>query len=80
MWSRTLLFCGRARADIRDVLAHTHFTKKHWSLENIIAGRAAAVTPAPLNIRSRVLGAYLLAVAINTAVRGINMRAPLEHS
>jgi hypothetical protein len=79
-WRRTLLFCGRARADVCDVLPHTHFRQKHLALENVIARRAAAVTPSSLDIGRGVIGAYLLAVAIHTAIRSINVRAALEHS
>jgi len=77
---RTLLFHRRARADVCDVLAHAHFPEKHWPLENVVAGRAAPVAPFSLNIVCGVISAHLLAVAINEAVRGVNMRPALDHS
>jgi len=77
---RTLLFHRRARPDIRNVLAHAHFPKKHWPLENVVAGRAAAVAPFALDIVCRVISAHLLAVAIDAAVGSVNARAALDHS
>ncbi len=77
---RTLLFRRRARADIRKVLAHAHFPEKYWSLENVIARRAAAVAPFSLDIGRGVIGAHLLAVTINAAVRSVNTRAARDHS
>jgi hypothetical protein len=74
------LFCRRASANIRDVLAHSHFPEKHRPLENVIARRAAAITPTTLDIGRGVIGADLLAVTINAAVRSIDPRAAFEHS
>ena len=74
------MFRRGARADVRDVLAHAHFSKKHRLFENVIAWRAAAVTPFSFDIVGSVIGADLLAVTINTAVRSVNARATLEHS
>src|SRR4029453_17561532 len=48
--------------------------------ENVIARRAAAVTPLPLDIGARIIGADLLTVTINAAVRGVNARTLLDHS
>jgi hypothetical protein len=79
-WSRARRFRGRARADVRDVLAHTHFAKKHRLLENVIARRAATISPFSLDVGRSVIGAHLLTVTINAAVCGVNVRAALEHS
>src|SRR5439155_22959765 len=79
-WRRTRLFCGHARADIRQVLAHPHFPEKHLPLKNVIARRTPAITPSPLDIGTGVIGAYLFAVAINAAVCNVNARAAFEHS
>jgi len=43
-------FRRRARADIRKILAHTHFSEKYWPLKNIIARCTAAVAPFALDI------------------------------
>jgi len=77
---RTLLFQRRACANVCQVLTHAHFAEKYWPLENVVAGRAAPVAPFSLNIVCGVISAHLLAVAINAAVRGVNTRAPREHS
>jgi len=77
---RTLLFHRRACANVCQVLTHAHFAEKYWPLENVVAGRAAAVTPFALDIGRRVIGAHLLAVAIDTAVRCVNMRTAFHHS
>jgi hypothetical protein len=74
------MFCGRARADIREVLAHPHFSEKHLPLKNVIARRTAAVTPPSLDIGPGIIGAYLFAVAIDAAVCHVNARAAFEHS
>jgi hypothetical protein len=52
----------------------------HWPLEDVIARRAAAVTPFSLDIGPGVFGAHLLAVTVNAAVRSVDARAALEHS
>src|SRR5262249_15602255 len=77
---RTFLFLWRACADVRKVLPHAHLPEKNRSFENVIARRAAAVTPFPLDIVSRVFRADLLTVAINATVRSVNARALLDHS
>ncbi len=75
-----LLFCRRARANIRKILAHAHLRQKYRVLENVIARRAAAVAPLSLDIGGGVIGAHLLAVAINAAVRSVNAPAARDHS
>jgi hypothetical protein len=75
-----LLFCGRVRADIGEILAHAHFPEKDWPLENVIPRRAAAITPFSLDVGRGVIGAHLLAVTVNAAVRSVDARAALEHS
>jgi hypothetical protein len=49
-------------------------------LKNVIARRAAAVTPSSLDIGTGVISAHLLAVAIDTTVCHVNQRAAFEHS
>jgi hypothetical protein len=49
-------------------------------LENVIARRAPAVSPFSLDIVGSVIGADLLAVTIDAAVRSVNAPAPLDHS
>jgi hypothetical protein len=71
---------GCARANVCEVLAHPHFSQKYRPIENIIARRAAAIAPFPLDIVGDVVGADLLAMAIDAAVCCINSPAPLEHS
>jgi hypothetical protein len=75
-----LLFCRPACADVRKILAHTHFSEKHWSLENVIARCAATVPPFPLDVVRGVIGADLLAVTVNAAVRSVNVLASLNHT
>jgi len=67
-------------ADIREVLAHSHFLEKHWPFEDVIARCAPAVTPFALDVGRGVSGAHLLAVTVNAAVCSINASAALEHS
>jgi len=74
------LFCRRARADVCEVLAHSHFPKLHWPLEDVIARPAAAITPFSLDIVPSVFGAHLLAVTVNAAIRSVNLCAAVEHS
>jgi len=74
------LFRRRARANICNVLAHAHFPEKYRPLENVIARRAATLSPFSLDIVRRVIGAHLLAVTINAAVRSVNTRSPRDHS
>jgi hypothetical protein len=69
-----------ARTNVRDVLAHSHFSQKYWTIENVIARRAAAIAPFPLDIVGDVIRADLLAMAIDAAVCCVNVRAPVEHS
>src|SRR5262249_59678607 len=75
-------FLGRgcARADICEVLAHPHFSKEYRPIENVIARRAAAITPFSFDVIGGIVGADLLAVAINAAVGRVNSYAALEHS
>ena len=72
--------CGRARADVRNVLAHSHFSEEHRALENVINRCATTVSPASLYIVRGVIGAHLFAVAIDAAVSGVNMRTARDHS
>jgi hypothetical protein len=72
--------CWCARADVCEVLSHSHFSKEYRALEKVITWCAAAISPASLYIVRGVIGADLLTVAINAAVGSINMRAALEHS
>src|SRR4029077_2078089 len=77
---RIFHLCRCARPDIRKIRSHTHFSEKHLSLKNIIARRAPAVTPVPFDVVGGVIGADLLTVTIDAAVRSINAPAPLGHS
>src|SRR5215470_2466555 len=70
----------RARANVCEVLAHSHLSEKYWVLKNVISRRAAAISPFPFDIVSDIIGADLLAMAIDAAVSRINVRAALEHS
>src|SRR5439155_1047751 len=58
----------------------THFPEEYWPLKNIIARCTPAVAPFALDVVGRVIGAYLLAVTIDAAVRSINPRAAFDHS
>jgi hypothetical protein len=69
-----------ARANICEVLAHSHFSEEYGSLKNVIPWRAAAISPLSLDIGGDVIGADLLAMAIDAAVGSINVRTSLEHS
>ena len=71
---------GCARANVREVLSHSHFSEEYRPLKNVIARRAAAIAPFPLDIVRDVVGADLLAVAIDAAVCCVNVLAALEHS
>ena len=77
---RRFLGRGCARANVCEVLAHPHFSEKYRPLKNVIARRAAAIAPLPLDIVGDVVGADLLAMAIDAAVCCVNVPAPLEHS
>jgi hypothetical protein len=77
---RIFRFCRRARADIRKIGAHPHFSEKYLSLENIITRRAPAISPFSFDVVSGVIGTDLLAVTINAAVRSVNAPTPLGHS
>jgi hypothetical protein len=68
------------RTNVCEVLTHAHFAEKYWSIEDVIVRCAAAITPLSLDIIGGVIGANLLTVAINAAVRGINPCTALEHS
>jgi hypothetical protein len=71
---------GCARANVCEVLTHPHFSEEHRTIENVIAWCAAAISPFSFYIICNIIGAHLLAVAINTTVGGVNPRAALEHS
>jgi hypothetical protein len=84
-------FLGRSGfADVGQIRAHSHFTEQRWPIENVIARRAAAVTPfwsrtgrgvsRAIDIGSGVIGADLFAVTIEAAVRDVNAPATLGHS
>ena len=77
---RRFLCRGCARANVCEVLAHSHFSEKYRPIENVITRRAAAIAPFPLDIVGDVVGADLLAMAIDAAVCCVNVPAPLEHS
>ena len=77
---RRFLGRGCARANVCEVLAHPHFSEKYRTLKNVIARRAAAITPFPLDIVGDVVGADLLTMAIDAAVCCVNVLAPREHS
>jgi hypothetical protein len=74
------LFCRCARPDVGQVLAHAHLPKKNRSLENVVARRAAAVTPFSLDIGASIFGVDLLTVTIDAAIGSINVRAARDHS
>ena len=69
-----------ARADVGEVLAHSHFSEKNWTIKNVIARRATAISPFSLDIVGDVVGADLLGMAIDAAVCCVNVLAPREHS
>src|SRR4029077_3288185 len=69
-----------ARANVCEVLPHSHFSEKHRPLKNVIEWRAAAIAPFSLDIVGDVVGTDLLAMAIDATVRCINVFAPREHS
>ena len=77
---RRFLGCGRARTNVCEILAHSHFSEKYRTIKNVIARRAAAIAPFPLDIVGDVVGADLLTMAIDAAVCCINVRAPVEQS
>lgn len=65
---------------IREIGTHSHFPKQHRTIENVIAWRAAAVAPFAIDIGSGVVGANLLAVAIDAAIRDINVASAFGHA
>ena len=69
-----------ARADVGEVLAHSHFSEKNWTIKNVIARRATAISPFSLDIVGDVVGADLLGMAIDAAVCCVNVLALFEHS
>ena len=82
MGCRRRRFLGRrcARTNVRKVLAHSHFSEKYRTLKNVIARRATAIAPFSLDIVGDVIGADLLAMAIDAAVCCVNVLAPREHA
>jgi hypothetical protein len=50
------------------------------TIKNVIERSAAAIPPFSVDIGGAIVGADLLAMAIDAAVSRINMRAPLVHS
>jgi hypothetical protein len=84
-------FLGRSGfADVGQIRSHSRFTEQCWPVENVIARRAAAVTPfwsrtgsgvsRAIDIGSGVIGAELFAVAIEATVRDVNASAAFGHS
>ena len=87
---RGVLFRGRGFSDVRKIRTHPLFPEQHRATENVIARGAAALAPFRTRLRrsiafsievgSSILGAELLAVAINAAVGSVNVAAALGHS
>ena len=77
---RRFLGYGRARTNVCEILAHSHFSEKYRTIKNVIVRRAAAIAPFPLDIVGDVVGADLLTMAIDAAVCCVNAPATLEHS
>src|SRR4029077_6145278 len=75
---RRFLWGGCARPNVCEVLTHSHFSEKYRALKNVIARRAAAIAPFPLDIVGGVIGADLLAMAIDAAVGRVNALATFE--
>jgi len=84
-------FLGRSGfSDVGQIRTHSHFTQQRWPIEDVIARRAAAVTPfwrrtgsgvaRAIHIGSGVIGADLFAVTIEATVRDVNAPATLSHS
>src|ERR1700736_3206938 len=74
-WRGVLSFRGRGFSDVRKIRTHPLFPEQHGAIENVIARGAAALAPFRTRLRRRlafsievgssILGAELLAVAIN---------------
>ena len=76
-----LFFFGRsAFADVREIRTHSFLSKHYRPIKNIIARRASAFAPFAIDIRGRVIGTDLLAVAIDAAVGSVNTPAALGHA
>ena len=71
---------GCARTDVCEILTHSHLAEEYRTIKNVISRCAAASAPFSLDIVSDVIGADLLAMAIDAAVCCVNAPAPLEHS
>ena len=77
---RFLFFRRGALANVAQIRTHPFLSEQHRPIKKIIARRAAALAPFAIDIRGRVIGTKLLAVAINAAVRGVNAPALFGHS
>lgn len=75
-----MIFRRRAFSNVREIRSHPHFAEQGRALENVIARRAAASSPFPVNVRRGIIGAHLLAVAINAAVSRVNLPATHGHT
>lgn len=74
------VFDRRPLSDIREIRAHPHFAEKRGAIEQIVPRRAAAFAPFPIDVGSGVIGADLLGVTIDTAVRDIDATAAFRHA
>ena len=77
---RRFLLRRGPRANVCEVLSHSHFSDQYRPLKNVIARRAAAIAPFSLDIVGDVVGPDLLSMAIDAAVCCVNVRALFEHS
>ena len=70
---------GASHADVGQIGAETEIAKHDRVIAQIILGHRSALTPTPVDIRTRFLRANLLRVAFHAAVRAIDFRAELSH-
>jgi hypothetical protein len=75
-----LVFGRRTFSNVREIRTHPHFPQQHGPLEEIIARRAAALAPFTIDVGRRIIGADLLAVAVNASVCRVNPPAALSHA
>jgi hypothetical protein len=90
LWWCSFFLSRSGFADVSQIRAHSHFTQQRWPIEDVIAWRAAAVTPfwsrtgrgvsRAIDIGSGVIGTELFAMTIEAAVRDVNAPAALGHS
>jgi hypothetical protein len=78
--SRIFVVDWRTLADVCKVGANPHAPEKRWSIKEIITWRAAPGAPLALDVGCRVIGAHLLAMAVDAAVRDVNAAASFRHS